>query len=565
MLSLKSEKNWGVKQLKLDDLNKIVDQELEFGQAYNYRINVCCSTSCVSLGSLKVLKAFEDAIKEFGVENECKVARTGCIGACSVGPTVLIEPGDYAYSNVTPEKVRQIVRDHIVLDLPIRDMLYESGTFFQKQHRLVLRNAGKIDPGRIQDYICVGGYGALCKVLTNMAPQGVINEVLASGLRGRGGAGFPTGQKWRLVARAVNTPKYIVANLDEGDPGVYANRSLAEADPHAIIEGMLIAAYAVGAEKGYIYIRSEYPLAVQTLQKALAQAKAMSLLGSNVFETPFKFDIELRLGAGAFVAGEETAILASVEGKRAMPRPRPPYPANMGLWGKPTLIQNVETLANIPLIVQNGSAWFAKTGMTKCSGTKCFSLTGKIANPGIIEVPMGMSLREVVFDIGGGVPGGKQFKAVLIGGPSGGCLPEQLLETAIDYDSLLKVGAIMGSGGIVVLDEDDCMVDTARYFTEFCVDESCGRCTPCRAGLPRMLEVFNRITHGQGELTDIGTLEKASVFIRDVSLCGLGQTAPNPVITTLRYFKNEYISHITEHKCEAGKCYTSRYNKEEPA
>ena len=548
--------------MKLDDLHKIVDQELEFGQAYKYRINVCCSTSCVSLGSLKVLKAFEDAVKEFGVEKECKVARTGCIGACSVGPTVLVEPGDYAYSNVSPEKCRQIVRDHIVLDLPIRELLYESGTFFQKQHRLVLRNAGKIDPGRIQDYICEGGYGALAKCLTNLSPQGVINEVIASGLRGRGGAGFPTGQKWRLVSRATHNPKYIVANLDEGDPGVYANRSLAEADPHAIIEGMLIAAYAVGAEEGYIYIRSEYPLAIQTLQKALAQAKAQSLLGANVFETPFKFEIELRLGAGAFVAGEETAILASVEGKRAMPRPRPPYPANAGLWGKPTLIQNVETLANIPLIIQNGAAWFAKTGTPKCSGTKCFSLTGKIANPGIIEVPMGMTLREVVFDIGGGVPGDKHFKAVLIGGPSGGCLPETLLETAIDYDQLTKVGAIMGSGGIVVLDEDDCMVDTARYFTEFCVDESCGRCTPCRAGLPRMLEVFNRITHGQGELSDIGMLEKASVFIRDCSLCGLGQTAPNPVITTLRYFKNEYIQHITEHQCEAGKCYKTRDEEE---
>lgn len=479
-----------------------------------------------------------------------------------MGPTVLVEPGDYAYSNVTPEKVRQIVRDHIVLDLPIRDMLYESGTFFQKQHRLVLRNAGKIDPGRIQDYICEGGYGALAKCLTNLSPQGVINEIIASGLRGRGGAGFPTGQKWRLVSRAHNTPKYIVANLDEGDPGVYANRSLAEADPHSIIEGMLIAAYAVGAEKGYIYVRSEYPLGVQTLQKAIAQAKSMSLLGNSIFETPFKFDIELRLGAGAFVAGEETAILASVEGKRAMPRPRPPYPANAGLWGKPTLIQNVETLANIPLIMQNGAAWFAKTGTPKCAGTKCFSLTGKIANPGIIEVPMGMTLREVVFDIGGGVPGDKAFKAVLIGGPSGGCLPETLLETAIDYDQLTKVGAIMGSGGIVVLDEDDCMVDTARYFTEFCVDESCGRCTPCRAGLPRMLEVFNRITHGQGELSDIGTLEKASVFIRDCSLCGLGQTAPNPVITTLRYFKNEYIRHISEHQCEAGKCYKTRDEEE---
>jgi NADP-reducing hydrogenase subunit HndC len=533
-----------------------VEQELEF--EYKYRINVCCSTSCVALGSLKILKAFEAAVKEFGLERECRVARTGCIGACSVGPMVLVEPGDYAYEAVTPEKAREIVRDHIALDIPVKDLLYEGGTFFKKQLRLVLRNAGKIDPNRIQDYIAVGGYGALAKCLSSMAPQAVINEVLASGLRGRGGAGFPTGQKWRLVARAHNTPKYIVANLDEGDPGVYANRSLAEADPHAIIEGMLIAAYAIGAEKGYIYIRSEYPLAIQTLQKALAQARAMSLIGNNVFETSFKFDIELRLGAGAFVAGEETAILASVEGRRAMPRPRPPYPANSGLWQKPTLIQNVETLANIPLIIQNGASWFCKTGTIKCAGTKCFSLTGKIMNPGIIEVPMGMTLREVVFDIGGGVPDGKNFKAVLIGGPSGGCLPEQLLETPIDYNSLIQVGAIMGSGGIVVLDQDDCMVDTARYFTEFCVDESCGRCTPCRAGLPRMLEVFDKITHGQGKLSDIGTLEKASVFIRDASLCGLGQTAPNPVITTLRYFKDEYIHHIVDKTCEAGKCYKTR-------
>jgi NADH:ubiquinone oxidoreductase subunit F (NADH-binding) len=545
-------------KLKLSDLHKIVEQELEFERAYKYRINVCCSSSCVSVGSLKVLKAFQDAVKEFGVEKECKVARTGCIGTCSVGPAVMVEPGDCLYQTVTPEKAREIVRDHIVLDLPVREMLYKSEAYFQKQHRLVMRNAGKIDPSRIQDYIAMGGYSALVKALSSMTPQGIINEILASGLRGRGGAGFPTGQKWRLVARANNTPKYIVANLDEGDPGVFANRTLAEADPHAIIEGILIAAYAIGAEKGYIYIRSEYPIGVQSLQKAIAQAKAMTLLGNSILETPFKFDLELRLGAGAFVAGEETAILASVEGRRAMPRPRPPYPANSGLWQKPTLIQNVETLANIPLIIQNSAAWFAKTGTPKCPGTKCFSLTGHINNPGIIEVPMGLTLREVVFDIGGGVTGGKKFKAVLVGGPSGGCLPEELLDIPIDYDSLTKVGAIMGSGGIVVLDEDSCMVDTARYFTEFCVDESCGKCTPCRAGLPRVLEVFEKITHGQGEMSDIGTLEKSSVYIRDASLCGLGQTAPNPVLTTLRYFKNEYVKHIVDKECEAGICFKTR-------
>lgn len=543
------------KKLKLVDLQKIVEQELDFQRSYKYRINVCCSSGCAPFGALKVLKAFEEAVKEFGVDKECKVARTGCIGTCSAGPAVLIEPGDYLYQAVTPEIVREIVRDHIVLGLPVKDMLYKNEAYFKKQHRLVLRNAGKIDPSRIQDYIAMGGYAALAKCLATMTPQGVIYEVTTSGLRGRGGAGFPTGQKWNLVARAQNTPKYIVANLDEGDPGVFANRTLAEADPHAILEGMLIAAYAIGAEKGYIYIRSEYPLAIQTLQKALSQAKAMSILGDNILETSFKFDIELRFGAGAFVAGEETAILASVEGRRAMPRPRPPYPASSGLWQKPTLIQNVETLANTPLIIQNGGLWFSKIGTPKCTGTKCFSLTGKVNNPGLIEVPMGITLREVVFEIGGGVPDGKKFKAVLVGGPSGGCLPETLLAAPIDYDSLSKVGAIMGSGGIVVLDEDSCMVDTARFFTEFCVEESCGKCTPCRAGLARVKDIYDGITQGKGEMGDIVTLEKSSGLIRDASLCGLGQTAPNPVITTLRYFKNEYLQHILEHKCEAGKCF----------
>jgi len=541
--------------LKLADLQTIAEHELDFQRAYKYRINVCCSSGCVHFGAFNVLKAFEETVKEFGVERECKIARTGCVGTCAVGPAVVIEPGDHLYQNVTPEKVREIVRDHIVLGLPVKEMLYNNDAFFKKQKRLVLRNAGKIDPYRIRDYIAMGGYSALVKCLATMTPQGVIYEVISSGLRGRGGAGFPTGQKWSLVARAHGSPKYIIANLDEGDPGVFANRALAEADPHAILEGMLIAAYAIGAEKGYIYIRAEYPLAIQTLQRAITQAKSMSLLGDSVLETPFKFDVELRLGAGAFVAGEETAILASVEGRRAMPRPRPPYPANSGLWGKPTLIQNVETLANIPLIVLNGGLWFSKIGTAKCTGTKCFSLTGKVNNPGLIEVPMGITLREVVFDIGGGVQEGRKFKAVLVGGPSGGCLPETLLEQPIDYESLKNVGAIMGSGGIVVLDEHSCMVDTAKFFTEFCVDESCGKCTPCRAGLARIKEIFEAITQGNGKLEDITTLEKSSVYIRDASLCGLGQTAPNPVITTLRYFKDEYIQHITEKTCQAGKCF----------
>jgi NADH:ubiquinone oxidoreductase subunit F (NADH-binding)/(2Fe-2S) ferredoxin len=544
-----------VSKLKLGDLQKIAEHEVDFERAYKHRINVCCSSGCVPFGAFNVLKAFQEAVKEFGVEKECKVARTGCVGTCAVGPAVVIEPGDYLYQSVTPDKVRQIVRDHIVLGLPVKDMLYQNEAFFKKQHRLVLRNAGKIDPTRIQDYIESGGYSAIVKCLATMTPQGVIYEVAGSGLRGRGGAGFPTGQKWSLVARAHNAPKYIVANLDEGDPGVFANRTLAEADPHAILEGMLIAAYAVGAEKGYIYIRAEYPLAIETLQKAIAQARAMSLLGESVLETSLKFDVELRFGAGAFVAGEETAILASVEGRRAMPRPRPPYPANSGLWGKPTLIQNVETLANIPLIVLNGGAWFSKTGTAKCTGTKCFSLTGKISNPGLIEVPMGITLREVVFDIGGGVPDDRKFKAVLVGGPSGGCLPETLLELPIDYDSLTKVGAIMGSGGIVVIDDQSCMVDTAKFFTDFCVEESCGKCTPCRAGLAKIKEIFEGITRGDGKMEDLAALEKSSVYIRDASLCGLGQTAPNPVITTLRYFKDEYVQHIVNKVCPAGKCF----------
>ena len=548
--------------MKLADLQKIAEHELDFQRAYKYRINVCCSSGCVPFGALKVLKAFEDAVKEFGVEKECKVARTGCVGTCSVGPAVVIEPGDYLYQSVTPEKVREIVRDHVVLGLPVKDMLYRNEAFFKKQHRLVLRNAGKIDPSRIEDYISMGGYSAIVKCLATMTPQGVIYEVTRSGLRGRGGAGFPTGQKWGLVARSHSTPKYIVANLDEGDPGVFANRTLAEADPHAIIEGMLIAAYAVGASKGYIYIRAEYPLAIQTLQKAIAQARGMSLLGENILETGFKFDLELRFGAGAFVAGEETAILASVEGRRAMPRPRPPYPANSGLWGKPTLIQNVETLANIPLIVQNGGDWFAKTGTPRCSGTKCFSLTGQINNPGLIEVPMGITLREVVFDIGGGIQNNRDFKAVLVGGPSGGCLPDTLLDLPIDYDSLTKAGAIMGSGGIVVIDVKSCMVDTAKFFTDFCVDESCGKCVPCRAGLVKVREIFESITTGTGKPEDIAALDKAGNYIRDSSLCGLGQTAPNPVLTTLRYFRDEYMEHIVEKKCRAGKCFRNMNQQE---
>ncbi|MEM2997538.1 MAG: NuoF family protein [Thermoproteota archaeon] len=541
--------------MKPDELRSLAQKEQEARKSYRFRINVCCSSGCMPFGALKVLTAFRDAVREFGVEEECYVARTGCIGTCSLAPAVLVEPGDYLYQNVTPERVREIVKEHIVNGRPVKSMLYGNEAFFKKQLRVVLRNTGKIDPLRIEDYIAVGGYYALLKALTRMTPQGVIEEVALSGLKGRGGAGFLTGLKWRYVARAPGSPKYVIANLDEGDPGVFANRTLAEADPHAILEGMAIAAYAVGSQKGYIYVRSEYPLAVQTLKKAIEAAKNMGLLGENIFETSFSFDVELRLGAGAFVAGEETAILASIEGRRAMPRPRPPYPAQSGLWGKPTLINNVETLANVPVILLRGSEWFSTIGTKNCTGTKCFSLTGKVNNPGLIEVPMGITLREVVFEIGGGVPPGRRFKAVQVGGPSGGFLPEQLLDLPIDYESLTKAGAIMGSGGIVVLDDTSCMVDTAKFFTEFCVDESCGKCTPCRAGLYKLFKILDGFTRGEGSVEDFSKVEDLCEFIKEASLCGLGQTAPNPTLTTLRYFRDEYVAHVVEKRCPAGKCF----------
>jgi NADP-reducing hydrogenase subunit HndC len=543
------------KKLKPIDIIRLAERDLDLRRSYKYRINVCCSSGCLPFGAEDVLKAFEEAVKELGVEKVCKVARTGCFGTCSVGPAVVVEPGDFLYQNVTSENAREIVKEHIVRGMPVKNLLYTNEAFFKKQHRLILRNAGKIDPFNIEDYIVMGGYSALIKCLTKMTQREVINEVIASGLRGRGGAGFLTGQKWSFVAGATGNPKYAIANLDEGDPGVFANRTLAEADPHAIIEGLLIAAYVTGIEQAYIYIRSEYPLAITTLKKALEQAISLNLVGDNILETPFKLAIDLRLGAGAFVAGEETAILASVEGERAMPRPRPPYPATSGLWAKPTLIQNVETLASIPLIVLNGGAWFSRIGTPKCSGTKCFSLTGKVINPGLIEVPMGTTLREVVFDIGGGVPNNRKFKAVLVGGPSGGCLPESLLDLPIDYESLTKAGAIMGSGGIVVIDDKSCMVDTAKFFTDFCIDESCGKCVPCRAGLAKVQGIFEHITQGEGRLDDMNVLEEAGNYIKEASLCGLGQTSPNPVLTTLRYFKDEYIQHIVNKQCSAGKCF----------
>ncbi|MEM3573456.1 MAG: NuoF family protein [Candidatus Bathyarchaeia archaeon] len=540
--------------MKPEEIQKIAETEHDLRMAYRHRINVCCSSGCLPFGAQKLLKAFEDAVKEFGLEKVCKVARTGCVGTCSVAPVVLIDPGNHLYQNVKPEDAKKIVQEHIINGRVLEEYVYKNEAYFSKQYRLILRNAGKIDPLRIEDYISVGGYSALAKALTQMTPEQVIYEITLSGLRGRGGAGFPTGQKWNFVAKSTAKPKYIVANLDEGDPGVFANRTLAEADPHAIIEGMTIAAYAVGAEKGFIYIRAEYPLAIQTLKRAIEQAKSYGLLGNNILGSTLNFDIELRLGAGAFVAGEETAILSSIEGLRATPRPRPPYPAVSGLWGKPTLINNVETLANVPLIILNGGAWFSKIGTPKCTGTKCFSLTGKVNNPGLIEVPMGITLKEIVYEIGGGVPDGKKFKAVLVGGPSGGCLPESMLSLPIDYESLTQAGAIMGSGGIVVIDDESCIVDTARFFIDFCMDESCGKCVPCRAGLPKVREILDKIMAGEGKIEDLNVLEELCYVIKDASLCGLGQTAPNPVLTTLNYFKQEYLAHIIERMCPAKKC-----------
>ncbi len=549
--------------MNTSDVLQMAASEREKRESYDYRINVCCSSGCLPFGAEEVLEKFKNEVENSALNDICKVARTGCVGTCSVGPAVLVEPGDYLYQTVTPEAVKEIVRRHILEGAPVEDHLYSSEQFFDKQKRLVLKNAGKIDPLRIEDYIAEGGYSAIIKCIEEMEPEEVIEEVYDSGLRGRGGAGFQTGQKWKFVSKAPGRPKYIIANLDEGDPGVFANRTLAEADPHAIIEGMLIAAYALEAEHGYIYIRAEYPLGVETLKKALKAARSSGLLGDNVLETGMKFDIELRLGAGAFIAGEETAILASVEGYRAMPRPRPPYPANEGLWGKPTLVQNVETLANVPQIILNGSSWFANIGSPNCTGTKCFSLTGRISNPGLIEVPMGISLEEVVFEIGGGVPDGRDFKAVLVGGPSGGCLPESMLHLPIDYESLTDAGAIMGSGGIVVIDDQSCIVSTANYFVDFCVDESCGRCSPCRVGLDKLKGIYNEIMRGRGTEADLEFLREAGEYIKESSLCGLGQTAPNPVLTTLRYFGEEYRAHVVDKRCPTGKCAMNGSGEEE--
>lgn len=529
---------------------------------------ICGGTGCTSSGSVAVREAMAKELELAGLSDEVKIVQTGCFGLCANGPIMIIYPEGTFYSHVKVDDVKEIVEEHLLKGRLVERLLHKetdegvtetvhslSDTkFYKKQHRVALRNCGVINPESIDEYIGTDGYQALGKVLTEMKPQEVIDTILASGLRGRGGAGFPTGRKWQFAADQPAGKKYVVCNADEGDPGAFMDRSVLEGDPHAVLEAMAIAGYAIGADEGYIYVRAEYPIAVQRLTIAINQAREYGLLGKDIFGTGFNFDITLRLGAGAFVCGEETALLASIKGKRGEPHPRPPFPAVKGLFGKPTIINNVETLANIAQIINKGADWFASMGTEKSKGTKVFALGGKITNTGLVEIPMGTTLREIIEDIGGGIPNGKKFKAAQTGGPSGGCIPASLIDTPIDYDNLLAIGSMMGSGGLIVMDEDNCMVDIAKFFLEFTVDESCGKCVPCRTGTRRLLEILEKITSGNGEMEDLDKLEELCNYIKSTSLCGLGQTAPNPVVSTLRYFRDEYIAHIVDKKCPAGVC-----------
>ena len=535
---------------------------------YRSHVMVCGGTGCTSSGSTKIMEAFEREIAAEGLENEVKVIHTGCFGLCALGPIVVVYPEGSFYSRVNVEDVGEIVREHLLKGRPVTRLLYDETVkeggeirslsetqFYKKQQRVALRNCGVINPENIDEYIAFDGYRALGKALTEMTPDEVIQTMLDSGLRGRGGAGFPTGLKWKFASgNRGNVQKYVCCNADEGDPGAFMDRSVLEGDPHVVLEAMAIAAYAIGATQGYIYVRAEYPIAVKRLKVAIGQAREYGLLGNNIFGTDFCFDVDLKLGAGAFVCGEETALMTSIEGKRGEPRPRPPFPAVKGLFASPTILNNVETYANVPRIILNGAEWFASMGTEKSKGTKVFALGGKIHNTGLVEVPMGTTLREIVEEIGGGIPNGKKFKAAQTGGPSGGCIPAELIDTPIDYDNLLAIGTMMGSGGLIVMDEDTCMVDIAKFFLEFTVDESCGKCTPCRVGTKRLLELLEKITDGRGEMEDLDRIEELAQFIKANSLCGLGQTAPNPVLSTMRYFRDEYIAHIVDKKCPAGVC-----------
>ncbi|MGM0379066.1 MAG: NADH-quinone oxidoreductase subunit NuoF [Bacillota bacterium] len=533
---------------------------------YRSHILVCGGTGCVSSGCREAQEKLKESLIEHDLNDEIKIIETGCHGFCEKGPIMIFYPEGVFYCEVGTEDVDKLVEEHILKGRIVEDLLfkeplskesipsYQDIDFYSKQKRKVLSNCGKIDPESIDEYIATGGYEAVGKVLTEMKPDQVINEIKDSGLRGRGGGGFSTGLKWEFAKNAKSDKKYIVCNADEGDPGAFMDRSLLEGDPHRIIEGMAIGGFATGADEGYIYVRAEYPLAIKRLQKALDDAYDYGLLGKDIFSSGFDFDLQIKAGAGAFVCGEETALMNSIEGKRGMPRPRPPFPAQKGLWDKPTNINNVETFANVPFIINIGKEKYKKIGTEGSKGTKVFALTGKINNTGLAEVPMGITMKEIIYDIGGGISKGKDFKAVQIGGPSGGCLPEHLLDLEVDYDSLIEAGAMMGSGGLVVMDEDTCMVDVARFFLDFTQSESCGKCTPCREGTKQMLEILERITEGNGKKGDIKLLEKLSYMIKDNSLCGLGQTAPNPVISTLKYFKNEYEAHIKDSICPAGEC-----------
>ena len=536
------------------------------GNTYRTHVLVCGGTGCTSSGSARIRERLEKEIEANGLSDEVCVVKTGCFGLCALGPIMIVYPEGTFYSMVQEEDIPEIVTEHLLKGNVVKHLLYEETVkadkiiplnetnFYKKQHRVALRNCGVINPEKIDEYIGTGGYEALGIVLTEKKPEDVIQILLDSGLRGRGGAGFPTGLKWKFAAGNDADQKYVCCNADEGDPGAFMDRSILEGDPHAVLEAMAIAGYAIGASQGYIYVRAEYPIAVQRLEIAIEQAREYGLLGKNIFDSGFDFDIELRLGAGAFVCGEETALMTSIEGNRGEPRPRPPFPALKGLFQKPTILNNVETYANIPQIIVNGPEWFASMGTEKSKGTKVFALGGKIHNTGLVEIPMGTTLREIVEVIGGGVPNGKKFKAAQTGGPSGGCIPAEHLDIPIDYDNLLSIGSMMGSGGLIVMDEDTCMVDIAKFFLEFTVDESCGKCTPCRIGTRRMLEILEKITKGQATMEDLDKLEELCYHLQSNSLCALGQTAPNPVLSTLRYFRDEYIAHIVDKKCPAGVC-----------
>ena len=533
---------------------------------YRSHVLVCGGTGCTSSGSQRIRDRLEKEIAANGLSEEVGVVKTGCFGLCALGPVMIVYPEGTFYSMVQEDDIPEIVSEHLLKGRVVTRLLYDETTktdkiiplnetnFYKKQHRVALRNCGVINPENIEEYIGTGGYEALGIVLTEKTPEDVIQILLDSGLRGRGGAGFPTGLKWKFAAANEADQKYVCCNADEGDPGAFMDRSILEGDPHAVLEAMAIAGYAIGASQGYIYVRAEYPIAVKRLEIAINQAREYGLLGKNIFDSGFDFDIELRLGAGAFVCGEETALMTSIEGNRGEPRPRPPFPALKGLFQKPTILNNVETFANIPQIIVNGQEWFASMGTENSKGTKVFALGGKIHNTGLVEVPMGTTLREIVEEIGGGIPNGKKFKAAQTGGPSGGCIPAEHLDVPIDYDNLKKIGSMMGSGGLIIMDEDTCMVDIAKFFLEFTVDESCGKCTPCRIGTRRMLEILEKITKGQATMEDLDKLEELCYHLQSSSLCALGQTAPNPVLSTLRYFRDEYIAHIVDKKCPAGVC-----------